>query len=75
MAAAIESLSLEQIVDWYQLQVADPTATRVVARSAGRNLQEQFLAKRQEAAATVILERGNIDYLPFKQQSAQFEFK
>jgi hypothetical protein len=38
-------------------------------------LQEQFLAKRQEAAATVILERGNIDYLPFKQQSAQFEFK
>jgi len=75
MAAAIESLSLEQIVDWYQLQVADPTATRVVARSAGRNLQEQFLAKRQEAATTVILERGNIDYLPFKQQSAQFEFK
>ena len=52
--------------------VASPTATRVVARTAGRAQREAFVASRKENPATVILDEGNIDYLPFKLRADKF---
>ena len=73
MAAAIEALSLEDLVSWYNRKVASPSATRVVSRSAGREQRDEFVAQRKEQAATIILDEGNLDYLPFKQRAEKFQ--
>jgi secreted Zn-dependent insulinase-like peptidase len=73
MAAAIEVLSLEDLVSWYNRKVTSPSATRVVSRSAGRVQRDEFDAKRNEQAATIILDEGNVDYLPFKQRAEKFQ--
>lgn len=74
MAAAIEALTLDDIVAWYNARVASPDSGRLVARSAGRPQLTSFLAARAEAADTLIMDDGHADYLPFKQAAGQFEF-
>ncbi|MEY4640157.1 MAG: hypothetical protein RLZZ227_151 [Pseudomonadota bacterium] len=74
MADAIDALTLQDLVAWYQARVADPDAGRLVARSAGRPQLEAFVAARAEDADTLILDDGNADYLPFKREAEQFEF-
>jgi len=74
MADAIEALTHADIVAWYQNHVTNPEATRLVARSTGRPMLEQFQAARMEAADTVVLTDVDVDYLPFKQAADQFEF-
>lgn len=74
MADAIEAVTQADVLAWYEAQVANPAATRVVARSAGRPVLEQFQAARSEPATTIVLDDGNADYLPFKQEAEQFEF-
>ncbi len=74
MADAIEALTLADVVAWYNARVADPNAGRLVARSAGRPLLAEFQAARAEDATTLIMDDGNADYLPFKQEAEQFEF-
>lgn len=74
MAAAIDALTLGDIVAWYNARVASPDSGRLVARSAGRPQLTSFRAARAEDADTLILDDGNADYLPFKQQAEQFEF-
>ncbi len=74
MADAIEALTLQDLVTWYNARVADPDAGRLVARSAGRPLLAEFTAARAEDADTLIMDDGNADYLPFKQEAEQFEF-
>ena len=74
MADAIESLNQQQIVDYYRQHIADLSAARLVARSAGRPVRQQYLATRSEEADTVILDDGNADYLPFKESAEQYEF-
>ncbi len=44
-----------------------------LCRAASVPLAE-FQAARAEDAATLIMDDGNADYLPFKQQTEQFEF-
>mgnify|MGYP002630123019 CR=1 FL=1 len=74
MADAIEALGQADIVAYYQRYIADASAGRLVARSAGRTMQEQFLAERNESPDTVILDDGQSDYVPFKQTAEQYEF-
>jgi insulysin len=74
MADAIEALTLADLVAWYDARVASPESGRLVARSAGRPQLTSFLAARAEDADTLIMDDGNADYLPFKQQAEQFEF-
>lgn len=74
MADAIEALTLDDIVVWYNTRVVSPDAGRLVARSAGRPQLTDYLAARAEAADTLIMEDGNADYRPFKQAAEQFEF-
>jgi insulysin len=74
MADAIEALTLADLVAWYDARVANPDSGRLVARSAGRPALTGFLAARAEDAGTLIMDDGNEDYLPFKQQAEQFEF-
>jgi hypothetical protein len=61
-------------VAWYDARVANPDSGRLVARSAGRPALTAFLAARSENAGTLVMDDGNADYLPFKQQAEQFEF-
>jgi secreted Zn-dependent insulinase-like peptidase len=75
MADAIDAVTLGEVVAWYSERVLDPRAGRLVARSAGRPLLDAFHSARNEPAGTVILDDGNADYLPFKQQAQQFEFR
>jgi len=72
MADALDALSLQDVAGWYDRMVASPTATRVVARTAGRAQRAEFIAKRNEDAATIVLDEGNVDYLPFKQRAEKF---
>jgi insulysin len=74
MADAVEALTHADVLAWYQTRVAAPQASRLVARSVGRPMREQFAARRIEPEDTVILDAGNVDYLPFKQAAEQFEF-
>jgi secreted Zn-dependent insulinase-like peptidase len=74
MADAIAALSHADIVAWYNARVANPDAGRLVARSAGRPQLQQYLAARAEDADTLVMDEGNADYLPFKQEAEQFEF-
>lgn len=74
MADAIETLTLNDVSAWYAARVATPDAGRLVARSAGRPQQQAFIAARDEDAETLVMDDGNDDYLPFKQQAEQFEF-
>ena len=74
MADAIEALTLADVVAWYKARAATPGAGRLVARSAGRPQVEAFVAARAEEPGTLIMDDGNADYLPFKQQAEQFEF-
>lgn len=74
MADAIEALTLDDVAAWYNARVAAPGAGRLVARSAGRPQQQAFLAARDEDDDTLVMDDGNDDYLPFKQQAEQFEF-
>lgn len=74
MADAIDALTLQDLVAWYQARVAAPDAGRLVARSAGRPQLAAFVAARAEDADTLILDDGNADYLPFKREAEQFEF-
>jgi secreted Zn-dependent insulinase-like peptidase len=73
MAAAIDALTLQDIVGWYNEMVVSPSATRVVSRSAGRQQRNEFAAARKEGIGTIVLDEGNIDYLPFKQQAQKFQ--
>ncbi len=75
MADAIDALTLADLVAWYNARVADPEAGRLVARSAGRPQLTQYLAARREDADTLVMDDGNADYLPFKQEAEQFEFQ
>jgi hypothetical protein len=72
MADALEALSLTDIANWYDTMVASPTATRVVARTAGREQRANFLANRKESPSTIVLDEGNADYLPFKLRAEKF---
>ena len=74
MAAAIESLTQAHIVDYYNTYVARPGTGRLVARSAGRPVRQQYLAAMDEPEDAVILDDGNDDYLPFKKSAQQYEF-
>lgn len=72
MADALDALSLQDIVNWYYTKVATPGATRVIARTAGRAQRAGFVNRRNEDAATIVLDEGNVDYLPFKMQAEKF---
>lgn len=74
MADAIEALTHADIVAWYQQRVVSPNAGRLVARSAGRQMQADYLTARSEPDDTVILDEGNAEYRPFKEAAEQFEF-
>lgn len=74
MADAVAALTQQQIVDYYREHVADPSATRVVARSAGRNQQEAFRAARKEPASTVVIEAGHSNYDDFKAGKPEFTY-
>jgi insulysin len=74
MADAIEALTQARIVAYYRDHVANLGAGRLVARSAGRQVRQQYLANIDEAEDAVILDDGNADYLPFKATAEQYEF-
>lgn len=74
MADAIEALTHADILAWYQMRVADPSAGRLVARSAGRQMLSAFLNARSEPQDAIVLDGGNAEYRPFKEAAEQFEF-
>jgi insulysin len=74
MADAIAALTLSEVVDYYNRHVANPGTGRLVARSAGRPVRQQYLAAVNESDEVVILDDGNADYLPFKETAEQYEF-
>jgi len=73
LANAIEALVLGEILELYRDHVARASG-RVVARSAGKAMREDFEAARQEQADTIVL-HGFADYRRFKQQSEHYEFR
>ena len=74
LAETIESLTQADIVAYYQRYIANAHAARLVARSAGRPVLQQFQANRHEASETLIFDEGQRDYLPFKARAEHFEF-
>ena len=66
MADAVASVTQQEVLDYYRAQVADLSATRVVARSAGRPHMAGFLARRKEPAATVVIQAGHTSYADYK---------
>lgn len=75
MASAVEELTQQDVVDYYRSHVADSSATRVVARSAGREHLASFQAGRAESADTIVIEAGHSSYNGFKSAQDQFVYR
>ncbi len=75
MASAVEALTQQDVVDYYRSHVADSSATRVIARSAGREHQAGFQANRAESPDTIVIEAGHSSYTGFKSTQAQFVYR
>ena len=75
MAAAVDALTQQNVVDYYRSHIADPTATRVVARSAGRGQQAEFQAQVSEAPETIVIEAGHSNYAEFKAPLPEFVYR
>lgn len=74
MAEAVAGLTQQQVVDYYREKIADPTSTRVIARSAGNGHRAAFMANRNEPDDAVILQGGNTNYAEFKAGLPQFPY-
>jgi secreted Zn-dependent insulinase-like peptidase len=75
MAAAVDALTQQNVVDYYRSHIADPNATRVVARSAGRGHQAEFEAQMNEAPGTIAIEAGYSSYADFKAALPEFVYR
>lgn len=73
MADAIASLTLEDVRAYYRDHVLGRSG-RIVARSAGRAVQESYLAARNEAEDTVILGENPAEYAAFAATVEHYEF-
>jgi len=75
LADAIDAVTQEQVVAWYQTHVVEGQAARLVARSAGRGLREQYEATRAEAENAVVLDGGFDAYRGYKAGAQWYEFR
>lgn len=75
LAAAIEALTQDEIIAYYQQEVVTDSAGRLVSRTAGRGMRDAFLQAREEASDAVILDGGYEAYRQFKQQAEYYEFR
>ncbi len=66
MADAVSNITQQEVIDYYRSHVADLSAARVVARSAGRPHMTGFLARKKEPATSVVIEAGHTSYADFK---------
>lgn len=75
LADAIEAVTQQQVLSWYRTHVVAGQAARLVARSAGKGLREQYDAARAEAGGTVVLEGGFEAYRGYKAGAQWYEFR
>jgi insulysin len=74
MAEVVATLTQAEVVDYFRMNVADPKATRLVARSAGRAQQQAFTNKRKEPATTEVIQAGTSNYADFKANKPVFSY-
>jgi secreted Zn-dependent insulinase-like peptidase len=74
MAGAVAQLSRQDAIDYYRDVVMAPGAARVVARSTGRNHLANFLARRAEAAGTILLDGSDAAYENFKNGKSLYTY-
>jgi insulysin len=74
LAAAIEAVTQERVQAWYRSHVVEGRAARLVARSAGSGLREQYDAARAQTETGTVLEGGVEAYRGYKQGAQWYEF-
>jgi insulysin len=75
LASAIEAVTQEQVLAWYQRYVVAGEAPRVVARSAGNSLRASYESARSEPEDAIVLEHGVEDYRRYKSGAQWYEFR
>ncbi len=75
LAQAISTVSMEDVMNYYQEHISNMDAARLVARSFGRNHQDQYNeARNSYAPTTIVVEENSESYQAFKASQDVFTF-